>query len=185
MTRLAAEVADAVMLNVIQPWEWVSGPGPGLIAEGLARAGRRRGDIEIGLMRFCAVHEDRQVAYDQVRRSIAFYFGIPYFRPLLEPFGFGDELDAGEAAVARGDLEAAAAAVSDRLVDSIGIAGTPGDVLAKLARYRGYADWITVSCSLNLPGDVAGGQARRLAALLGEARAAARPPEAGLLKPGR
>ena len=116
------------------------------------------------------------MAYDQVRRSIAFYFGIPYFRPLLEPFGFGDELDAGEAALARGDREAAAAAVSDRLVDSIGVAGTPDEVLAKLARYRQYVDWVTVSCSLNLPGDVAGGQARLLAALLGEARAAARPP---------
>lgn len=181
MTRLAAEVADAVLLNVIQPWEWVSGPGPGLIAEGLARAGRRRSDVEIGLMRFCAAHEDRRVAYDQVRRSIAFYFGIPYFRPLLEPFGFGDELDAGEAALARGDREAAAAAVSDRLVDSIGVAGTPGEVLAKLARYRQYVDWVTVSCSLNLPGDVAGGQARLLAALLGEARAAARPPKSGAI----
>ena len=127
-------------------------------------------------MRLCAVHEDRRMAYDQVRRSIAFYFGIPYFRPLLEPFGFGDELDAGEAALARGDREGAAAAVSDRLVDSVGVAGTPGEVLAKLARYRQYVDWVTVSCSLNLPGDVAGGQARLLAALLGEARAAARPP---------
>jgi len=33
--------------------------------------------------------------------------------------------------VTREDREAAAAAVSDRLVDSAGIAGTPGEVLAK------------------------------------------------------
>jgi 5,10-methylenetetrahydromethanopterin reductase len=172
MTRLAAELTDAVMLNVIQPWEMVSGPGPGLIAEGLNRAGRRRADIEVGLMRFCAADEDRAVAYDRARRSIAFYFGIPYFRPLLEPYGFGAELDAGEAAVARGDREAAVAAVSDRLVDSVGVAGTPDEVLAKLARYQPYVDWIQVSCGLNLPGEVAGRQARRLAALLGAGRRA-------------
>ena len=185
MTRLAAETCDAIMLNVIQPWELLSGPGPGLVAQGLARAGRSRSDIQVGLMRFCAVHQDRRVAYDQVRRSIAFYFGIPYFRPLLEPFGFGEELDAGEAAVAREDPEAAAAAVSDRLVDSVGIAGTPGEVLAKIARYGEYVDWMQVSCSLNVPGEVAGSQARQLAALLGEARAEARKSGAiGFIKGG-
>jgi hypothetical protein len=53
---------------------------------------------------------------------------------------------AGEAAVPRGDAEAAASAVSDRLVDSAGVAGTPDEVLAKLARYQPYVDWIQVSC---------------------------------------
>ena len=181
MTRLAAELTDAVMLNVIQPREQVSGPGPGLIAEGLARAGRSRADIEVGLMRFCAVDEDRATAYDRARRSIAFYFGIPYFRPLLEPWGFNAELDAGEAAVARDDREAAVAAVSDRLVDSVAVAGTPDEVLAKLARYGEYVDWIQVSCGLNLPGEVAGSQARQLAALLGATRATARSAKSGVI----
>ena len=62
---------------------------------------------------------------------------------------------------------------------------SPGEVLAKLARYQPYADWIQVSCGLNLPGEVAGSQARRLTALLGAARGlagtGARPDKSGAI----
>ncbi|MFT4087697.1 MAG: LLM class flavin-dependent oxidoreductase [Gordonia sp. (in: high G+C Gram-positive bacteria)] len=176
MTRLAAELTDAVMLNTIQPWDWVTGPGRELVDEGLARGGRPRTSLEVGIMRFCAIHDDPAVAYDRVRRSIAFYYGIPYFRPLLAPFGFGKELDAGERALASGDRSAVIASVSDRMVDAIGIAGTADQVVERLEAYRGHVDWVQVSTGPNLPAGTAREQGERLVQVLGAARRASLRP---------
>ncbi len=171
MVRLAAELTDGVMLNSIHPLDWVTGPGSGLIADGAARGGRDRGQLQLGLMRFCAVDDDRAAAYDAVRRSIAFYFSIPYFRPLLEPFGFADELAAGEAAVAAGDTDAQAAAVSDRMVAQLALAGTPAEVTAQIAAYAGHVSWLQLAAGFNQDGDTADEQVRRVIALVAEAAA--------------
>jgi alkanesulfonate monooxygenase SsuD/methylene tetrahydromethanopterin reductase-like flavin-dependent oxidoreductase (luciferase family)/pimeloyl-ACP methyl ester carboxylesterase len=166
MVALAAELTDGVMLNSIQPLDWITGPGDGLIADAAARGGRDRGQLQLGLMRFCAVDDDRAAAYDAVRRSIAFYFSIPYFRPLLEPFGFADELAAGEAAVATGDPDAQAAAVSDRMVAQLALAGTPAEVTAQIAAYAGHVDWLQLAAGFNQAGETADEQVRRVIALV-------------------
>jgi len=144
MTAIAAEIADGVLLNSIQPLPWIADVGARAIAEGLERAGRPRERFAVGLLRFCGIDDDRAVAYDHARRNIAFYFRIPYFRALLEPYGFGAELDAGEAALARGDAEAQAAAVSDEMVDALALAGTPDEVVAKLRRVQEHVDYVVV-----------------------------------------
>lgn len=173
MVKLAAELTDGVMLNSIQPLDWITGPGAALIADGAARGGRDHGQLQLGLMRFCAVDDDRATACDAVRRSIAFYFSIPYFRPLLEPFGFADELAAGEAAVAAGDTDAQAAAVSDRMVAQLAIAGTPAEVTAQITAYAGHVDWLQLAAGFNQPGAAADDQVRRVIALVAAARGAA------------
>ena len=89
----------------------------------------------------------RGAAYDHARRALAFYFAIPYFRALLEPYGFTEELDAGEAALARGDRAGMVAAVSDRLVDEVAIAGTPQEAVAKLRAVQAHADYVVLSCT--------------------------------------
>jgi len=144
MTAIAAEVGDGVMFNAIQPLEWLAGEGAEAIATGLARAGRPRDRFAVGVFRFCAIDEDRAVAYGLARRTIAFYFAIPYFRALLQPLGFADELDAGEAALAAGDAAGQAAAVSDRLVDALGVVGTPDEVRAGLRRVQEHADYVVL-----------------------------------------
>ncbi|MFM7063349.1 MAG: LLM class F420-dependent oxidoreductase, partial [Actinomycetes bacterium] len=50
--------------------------------------------------------------------------------------GFDDEIDALEAAHARGDREAAVAAISDRMVDAIDICGDARTVVAAVEAYR-------------------------------------------------
>jgi alkanesulfonate monooxygenase SsuD/methylene tetrahydromethanopterin reductase-like flavin-dependent oxidoreductase (luciferase family)/pimeloyl-ACP methyl ester carboxylesterase len=174
MVRLAAELTDGVMLNSIQPLDWITGPGAGLIASGAERGGRDRGQLQVGLMRFCAVDDDRAAAYDAVRRSIAFYFAIPYFRTLLEPFGFADELAAGEAAVAAGDADAGAAAVSDAMVAQLAIAGTPAEVVEQIGAYGEHADWLQLAAGFNQPAAAGGEQVRRVIAVIAAGRAAAR-----------
>ena len=170
MVRLAAEMTDSVMLNSIHPWEWLTGPGADDIGAGLERTGRERAHFEVGILRFCGIDDDRAAAYDSVRRSIAFYFGIPYLRTLLEPFGYQDELAAGEAALAAGDDEAQVAAVSDRMVDAIGIAGTPAEVRDKIAAYGKHVDWLQLAVAFNQPPDIAERQQTTLMEFLGGLR---------------
>jgi 5,10-methylenetetrahydromethanopterin reductase len=171
MTALAAEIADGVMLNAIQPQGWLEGEGAEAIAAGLARSGRTRADFAVGVYRFCGVDADRATAYDHARRAVSFYFAIPYFRALIEPYGFGPELAAGEAALAAGDEAAMVAAVSDALVDAVALAGTPADVEAKLRGLQRHADYVVLSCTHNQPADVARDQTTRLiAAVAGTSR---------------
>lgn len=142
MTQMAAELCDGVMLNSIQPLQWLEEEGRAAIAAGLERAERPRERFSVGAIRFVGIDEDRDRAYDHARRAVAYYFAIPYFRALLEPYGFTRELDAGEAALKKGDVDAQVAAVSDELVDAVAIAGTPQQVVEKLRRYDGLLDWV-------------------------------------------
>jgi alkanesulfonate monooxygenase SsuD/methylene tetrahydromethanopterin reductase-like flavin-dependent oxidoreductase (luciferase family) len=167
MTELAAEIADGVMLNAIQPLGWLAGEGADAIARGLQRGERPRDRFAVGLYRFVGIDDDRDAAYDHARRAVAFYFAIPYFRALLEPYGFTRELDTGEAALRRGDAEAQIAAVSDELVDAVALAGTPDEVVAKLRRVQEHADYVVLSATHGQSREDAFEQTLRLIATFG------------------
>ena len=122
MTELAGEIADGVIFNSINSRDWLAGPGREALAAGARRGGRRP---DVGVLRVCGIDEDRAAAYDLARPGLAFYFTVPYFADQLRHGGFEEELAAGSAAAAAGDWEGQVAAVSDRLVDAMAIAGTP------------------------------------------------------------
>ncbi|MCF7550007.1 LLM class flavin-dependent oxidoreductase [Pseudonocardia sp. WMMC193] len=151
MTTLAGEVCEGVMINSIVPLEHIRTRSAAQLRDGLAAAGRAPEDRTVGVGRFVGVHPDRSRAYDLVRAQLGFYFAIPYFRTVLADHGFEAELAAGEAAVAAGDPAAQIAAVSDRMVDAIGLAGTPGEVREKLGAYEGVVDWVVLAGGMNLP----------------------------------
>ena len=160
MTELAGEVCDGVMMNSIIPRQWIEEFGNGYLATGQARSGQARAGREGApftkeISRFVGIDDDRAHAYDLCRAQLSFYFEIPYFRSILEPFGFDEELAAGEKAILEGDRAGRIAAVSDRMVEEIGIAGTPDEVLEKLTQYEGLVDSVVLHGALTLDGDVA------------------------------
>jgi alkanesulfonate monooxygenase SsuD/methylene tetrahydromethanopterin reductase-like flavin-dependent oxidoreductase (luciferase family) len=165
MTALAAEVCDGVQLNLVPPLQWVQEQVPQYLAEGRKAAGRTDPfEFSVDIVRCIGIHQDRSVAYDLCRTQLAFYFAIPYFRILLEPYGFAPELDAGEAALRSGDKKAQIAAVSDRLVDAVGIAGTPDEVYRKIEAYAPHVDSINFTGGTNLPPEVADSHVERILA---------------------
>jgi alkanesulfonate monooxygenase SsuD/methylene tetrahydromethanopterin reductase-like flavin-dependent oxidoreductase (luciferase family) len=170
MTALAAELCDGVQLNLVQPLQWVQDMAPKYLAEG-RKSSARPGDapFSIEIVRCVGIHPDRSVAYDLCRTQIAFYFAIPYFRVLLEPYGFGPELDAGEAAIRRGDMKAQIAAVSDRLVEAVGIAGTMDEVYAKIEAYAQHVDAINFIGGTNMTPAVADAHVERILAAFSRA----------------
>ena len=167
MTELSGELCDGVMLNSIHPIEWNENNATAYLAAGRARGPLAGRSIDRGIARFVGIHEDRATAYDLCRAQLAFYFAIPYFRTLIEPFGFEAELAAGEKALREGDKAAQIAAVSDRMVDEIALAGSPDEVIEKLGRYQGLEDWVSFGGGFNLDPDAANANYRRLIEVFG------------------
>ena len=65
---------------------------------------------------------------------------------MLAHHGFADDYDRGAAALARGDIDGAAAAMHDEIVETIAVVGTPAEVREKLRdRYEGLVDWVRLS----------------------------------------
>ena len=132
--RQTGEIADGVL-----PIYWPGHEYPALrrlLDEGAARAGRPAGGAAIAPYITCAVVADeaqREVARRRAREPIAFYIGRMgrFYAEMLERYGFAEEV----AAVRRGweaGPRAAAAAVSDALLDATAIVGTPEEVRARL-----------------------------------------------------
>ena len=132
--RQTGEIADGVL-----PIYWPSHEYPALrrlLDEGAARAGRPPGGAAIAPYITCAVVADeaqREVARRRAREPLAFYIGRMgrFYAEMLERYGFAEEV----AAVRRGweaGPRAAAAAVSDALLDATAIVGTPEEVRARL-----------------------------------------------------
>ncbi len=171
MASLAGEIADGVIFNAVHSLDWVVDVGRPAFERGLARTGRAREAATIGILRICAVSDERSEAYDLARRSLSFYFGVPYFEEMLRHHGFLAELEAGLEAKARGDQQACVAAVSDALVGAMCVAGTPAEVRAALARHNGVVDWIELAGSVGHPPAVARGQLERIITTVAGARA--------------
>jgi 5,10-methylenetetrahydromethanopterin reductase len=96
-----------------------------------AAAGNER--LRVGCDVWLAVDEDRSRARALGRRVLAQF--VPALRALHEFHGIGpDEVEPVAERLRRGDRDGAAAAVSDRLLDTYVAAGTPDDVRAGLER---------------------------------------------------
>jgi alkanesulfonate monooxygenase SsuD/methylene tetrahydromethanopterin reductase-like flavin-dependent oxidoreductase (luciferase family) len=71
-----------------------------------------------------------------MRRDLLAYFGLPFYRAMLERSDFGEEIAAYDEAAARGDGAGMQAAISERFLRELCAIGSPDDVRAGLARYQ-------------------------------------------------
>ena len=85
-------------------------------------------------MLLCSVNDDEQVARREVAAQIAFYAAPRAYAPMFEASGFAGEADRIRRAFADGNHEAMVDAVTDDMLDAIGVAGTPDQVRAGIAR---------------------------------------------------
>ena len=122
MIELAGETADGVLLN------WAS---PGYIQSaiehlrrGAEKAGRNPEDIDVACYVRTAVADDPEQVRLALQRQIARYISMPFYRNYLERSGFKEETDAVSQAIARGDHDAAAAAISDAMQEELAIFGS-------------------------------------------------------------
>lgn len=128
MLRLTARQADSVIMNPsATPWYVRTHVTPQLAA-GAAQSGRPLQDVQRSTCLRCSVDTDRATARESARHDIVEYGRYPVHQAQYGLHGFGREAELIRAAAARDDITAAVAAVSDEMVDILGLAGTPDDV---------------------------------------------------------
>lgn len=121
--QLTGEIADGSIPAQYGPHmlkEVVDG-----VAEGARRAGRSPEDVTIVPIVHCCVCPDRGVALRSVQRQLAFYASLPFYNRIFMRHGFQPEAEKIAMAVAKGDMAAAAAAVSERMAEECAVMGTP------------------------------------------------------------
>ncbi|MFR9798338.1 LLM class flavin-dependent oxidoreductase [Streptomyces sp. MS06] len=94
----------------------------------LAEAGRKAGRAEpvpVTGMVICAVAEDSGTARSLAAAQVAVFAARESAAPLMEFHGFAPEVAAIREALGRRDVRALAAAVSDRMLDTLAVYGTP------------------------------------------------------------
>lgn len=128
MLALGGEVADGVLALLYPPEHYPVARSQ--IEEGLTRAGRPAGAVDIPACVWVSVAEDADAAKAALAAKLAFYGGAfaPY---LLERAGLARE-DFAPAAAAqlRGDMAGAAGLITPAML-RLGMAGTPDDVVAR------------------------------------------------------
>ncbi|PSP81506.1 LLM class flavin-dependent oxidoreductase [Halobacteriales archaeon QS_1_68_20] len=95
------------------------------VAEAAEEAGRDPDDITVAPYVPCAVSEDPAAARDAIRGHVAYYVGSGEGYRKAVAAAFPEAADAVADAWRSGDREAAADAVTDEMVDALGVAGTP------------------------------------------------------------
>jgi probable F420-dependent oxidoreductase len=136
MLSLAGEIADGAILYLC-PVSLI----PNAINEirkGANKAGRRVDEVDIAALLPTAVSENRREAQNSVARAIAYYVGGmgTYYRRLVSESGFESEASKIKEAWERGDRISATNAVTERLIDSVALAGSPDECRKKLEDFR-------------------------------------------------
>lgn len=134
MIETAGRVSDGLVCHPTFSSHYVHEVVRPAIAKGAERTGRDPNQVEVVGMLLCSVHDDEEVARRELAAQLAFYAAPRAYAPMLEASGFASEAERIRKAFADGDHDAMIAAVSDEMLDTIGIAGTPEQVRAGIAR---------------------------------------------------
>ena len=108
MLRLAGEIADGVILWLCTP-PYIRDVVIPAVREGRERAGKPLEGFDVVPAVPAAAVEDPSVAHASLRRELLPYFGLPFYRAMLERSGFGEEIAAFDAAAGAGDGDGHAA----------------------------------------------------------------------------
>jgi alkanesulfonate monooxygenase SsuD/methylene tetrahydromethanopterin reductase-like flavin-dependent oxidoreductase (luciferase family) len=133
MLRLAGEVADGVLLWLCNP-SYIHDVVIPEVRAGRERAGLTLEGFDVVAAVPAALTDDRQSAYSAMRQELIPYFGLPFYRAMIERTGFGADIAAYDAAA--GDLEAMQRAISEEFLEELTAVGDEATVRAGLERYR-------------------------------------------------
>ncbi|GAA3398378.1 TIGR03617 family F420-dependent LLM class oxidoreductase [Cryptosporangium minutisporangium] len=142
MNRMAAEVADGVLVMPFNTARHMQERTLPAIRDGLAAAGRDRGDIEVIAEVIVGVGrtEEELAAARGVRGLLAFYGSTPAYRAVLDVEGWGDLQPELNARSKRGEWGQMAELVTDEMVDTLAVCGTPDEVAAEIVARYGECD---------------------------------------------
>ncbi len=132
MLALAGEVGDGVLLNWATPVRIRTAVE--VVRRAAARAGRTHAVKVACFIRVC-VTEHPEAAREGLRGVLACYAKLRAYRALWRECGFAEEMARAEEAVCLG-TEAVVGAISDRMVEALGLVGSAAEVCRGLQAYR-------------------------------------------------
>jgi len=135
MCEAAGAVADGLVGHPLFTPEYTREVVRPALARGAERAGRSE-PVPIAGYLTCAVNEDGEAARAAARAVIAFNSTVKTYRPILSLHGFDAQADAIREAWEQRDFAAMAGAVTDDMLETIALAGTPDEVRAQYAARR-------------------------------------------------
>lgn len=144
MIETAGRVSDGLICHPTFSSHYVHEVVRPAIARGADRSGRDPVGIEVAGMLMCSVHEDEAIARREVAAQIAFYTAPKAYTPMFEKSGFAAEGERIRKAFADRDTNAMIEAVSDDMLDAIGVAGTADQVRAGIARRASDFDHVAL-----------------------------------------
>lgn len=160
MVRLAAEVADGLLVMPFNTGKHFRQRTLPAIEEGLVRGGRTRSDLLVtGEVIVCCGRGEEELATAQTagRWLLAFYASTPSYRPVLEVEGWEDlqpELNALSKAGRWADMPGL---IDDVMLTTLAAVGSPSDVATAIAdRFGGRVDRVGFTMPSTLPGDTLG-----------------------------
>ena len=132
MTKVAAEVADGMIMHPFSSAKYIREVTLPAIAAGLERSGRTLSNFELDYAPIVAtgvneasILKAREIARDR----IAFYGSTEAYRPVLDIHGWGDLQVELNRMNKRQQQKEMAALIDDEILETIAIVGTPEEVI--------------------------------------------------------
>ncbi|MGE2728370.1 TIGR03617 family F420-dependent LLM class oxidoreductase [Mycolicibacterium vaccae] len=142
LTRMAAEVADGLLVMPFGSKRFLHEVTLPRVAEGLAAAGRSRADLAVVPEIIVSVAE-QDPTHSAARRLLAFYGSTPAYRPVLDVHGWGDLQPELNALSKQGRWQDMGALITDDVLHTIAACGSPADIAAHIRdRVAGVADTV-------------------------------------------
>jgi alkanesulfonate monooxygenase SsuD/methylene tetrahydromethanopterin reductase-like flavin-dependent oxidoreductase (luciferase family) len=147
MTSVAAEIGDGWISHELCSPAFVREQVLPAIGTGLGRAGRARSEVDLVVSACCAVDADGPAARRRAAGIVGFYASVRTYADFFAFHGFADDQARVIEAFRSGSVTAAGLAdvVSDDMVDTLTIAGTPDEVAKRLTAYDGLVDTVKLS----------------------------------------
>jgi probable F420-dependent oxidoreductase len=142
MTEMAAEVSDGYFLHPFHSARSFSELSMPALQRGLDRAGKRLDEFEISaqLITVTGLNDEQlDAAIFSARNQIAFYGSTPAYRPVLEVHGWEGLQEPWVKMARAGQWTEMAASVTDDMLETFAVVGTPVDVAGKIAARCGGA----------------------------------------------
>lgn len=142
MIRSAGEVADGLAGHPIFSVRYMQEVVLPQFQMGCQRAGRTHKDYKITCWLVTSISDDRVQARRDAAYQIGFYFSTRSYGHIADFHGWGKEVEAIQKAFfEKKDMAAVADAVSDEMIDTLAIAGTPDDCREQLQRFQAVLDF--------------------------------------------
>ncbi len=139
MTEVAGEVGDGILLHPLNTPGFVNEHTLPALQRGWEKAGKQREDFEISCQFMVATgdtEEEFENAKALVRNQIAFYGSTPAYKPVLDHCGWGDLQPRLRDLSKEGKWQAMGGLISDEMLTTIGVIGTPEEVARQIREQR-------------------------------------------------